>query len=160
MTMGEIQAVLESPNKAGIFLTVIAAIVAVQFIVKLIDWFRDRYGFETKNSRREKEQTEAVNTLKAEVTQIKKDQSEIINAVSCLTDTVNEMKKISDKNEAARLKDRISQGYRYFSERGEWTSMDKESMKDLIDAYSQFSQNSFVHSVVEIEMEKWKVIDD
>ena len=70
------------------------------------------------------------------------------------------MKKISDKNEAARLKDRISQGYRYFSERGEWTSMDKESMKDLIDAYSQFSQNSFVHSVVEIEMEKWKVIDD
>jgi len=40
------------------------------------------------------------------------------------------------------------------------SSMDKEALKDLIDAYSQFSENSFVHSVVEKEMETWEVTDD
>jgi len=49
-----------------------------------------------------------------------------------LSDRVKELDKKNNVNEAARLKDRIAQGYRYFSERGEWSSMDKESMEALI----------------------------
>ena len=48
--MSEIAKVLESPNKVSIFLTVIAAIVAVQFLIKLLDFFTSRFGIETKAS--------------------------------------------------------------------------------------------------------------
>ena len=63
-------------------------------------------------------------------------------------------------NEAARLKDRISQGYRYFSQKKQWSSMEKESMEEMIRAYSQYSNNSFVHSVVERDIPTWTVIDE
>ena len=78
---------------------------------------------------------------------------ELQKSVSC-------MQQKSDMNEAARLKDRIGQSYRFHHATMSINSMEKETLKDLIDAYSQFSDNSFVHSIVEKEMETWEITDD
>ena len=85
---------------------------------------------------------------------------ELKASVNEVSGQVKVLQDKNDINEAAHLKDRIAEGYRYWHERGEWTSRDKESMEDLIKAYSQYSENSFVHSVVEKEMPQWTVIDD
>ena len=69
------------------------------------------------------------------------------------------MQKKSDMNKAAELKERIGANYRRFHATGKITTIEKESLRDLITAYSQFSDNSFVHSLVEKEMETWEVIE-
>lgn len=71
---------------------------------------------------------------------------------------VNEEKE--KKRHISELKDRISQSYRYHAKRGEITNVDFETLRDLIDAYSEFNKNSFVHSVVEKQMYEWRRIDD
>jgi hypothetical protein len=57
-------------------------------------------------------------------------------SIEGVSEQVKVLQRKNDMNEAARLKDRIAEGYRYWHERGEWTSRDKESMEDLIKAYS------------------------
>ena len=157
--MGELETILHAPNLREIFFVVVAAFVAIQFLVKMWDFFRDRFEIETKSSRREKNQQEAISNMKSEIDYIKKDQDEIKGCLNGLQSSVAAMQAKQDKNEAARLKDRIAQAYRYHNARKEWTSMDKESLQDLIDSYSQYSKNSFVHSIVEPEMLTWRVID-
>ncbi len=157
--MGELERILEAPHLKEIFLVVVAAFVVIQFFIKLWDFFRDRFEIETKSTRREKTQSETISNMKNEIDSIKQDQKEIKSCLNSLQMAVDTLQQRSDKNEAARIKDRLSQGYRFFSAKGEWTSMDKESFMDLIDSYSQYSSNSFVHTIIEPEMLKWKVVD-
>lgn len=157
--MDALEAVISSSDKAQIFLGIIAILVATQFLVKLFDYFKDRFGIETKSMRREREQVENIDNLKSEVDQIKEDQEQIMVCLNDLQHSVNKMQEKSDMNKAAELKDRIGQSYRYYHQSGKITTIEKEALKDLIRAYSQFSSNSFVHSLVEKEMETWEVIE-
>ena len=84
----------------------------------------------------------------------------ILDQIGELQKSVDNMQKKSDMNKAAELRDRIGQSYRFHHQTGKITVIDKECLKDLIAAYSQFSDNSFVHSLVEKEMETWEVIDN
>ena len=73
---------------------------------------------------------------------------------------MGEIQKRNDENEAAVLKDRIAQMYRYIYKKGSMTSMEKESLEDLIKAYSRYSDNSFVHSVVEKFAATCPIVDE
>ena len=53
--MDAIEHLINSPHKGEFFIACVCAIVAVQFVVKLMDWFRERFGITTASSRREKE---------------------------------------------------------------------------------------------------------
>ncbi len=88
--------------------------------------------------------------------------------VDTLSKNLNEMRKEQDNDKLAEYKDRIGQSYRYYNERKlsdenqtpYWNHMEKEALEDLIKQYEAHGgKNSFVHSVVEAEIEKWKVID-
>lgn len=88
--------------------------------------------------------------------------------VDSLASDLCEMRKIQDDDKLAEYKDKIGRSYRYYNERKYsdklptpyWNEMEKESLEDLITQYeSHGGKNSFVHSVVEPEIEKWKVID-
>lgn len=88
--------------------------------------------------------------------------------VDILADSLQEMKEIHDKDKLSEYKDRIGQSYRYYSERKYteenpipyWNHMEREALKGLIEQYEAHGgRNSFVHSVVEPEMQKWKIID-
>ena len=170
--------ILDSSRAAEVILYLMAALLAFQAIVKLIDWFREKWGFVTKSEMHEKQQQESIDCMKKDINQIKLDQEnyqkevrafqeetvdmrrKVMTEISGLKESVDNMQKKSDMNKAAELKDRIGQAYRYYHQIGKINVIEKEALKDLIKAYSQFSDNSFVHSLVEKEMETWEVIDN
>ena len=146
----------------------IAAIIIVFiWIIDKWSWIVSKFGLQTRASRRETKQDEDIAELKDHAKKTDENFEKILSSVECLQGSIHglseQVKALQDKNdmnEAARLKDRISQGYRYYSEKGKWTKMEKEAMEEMIRAYSQYSQNSFVHSVVERDMPLWTVVDE
>lgn len=82
------------------------------------------------------------------------------DCINDLSEQVNVMQKRNDENEAARIKDRVAQAYRYYHSAGRLTKMEKEALEENIRAYSQYSSNSFIHSVVEKELPTWEIIDE
>ena len=158
--MDAVETFLTSTDKIDVIIGFFVALIALQSIIKLFDYFRERFGIETRFTRREKEQSEVISILKSEVDKIKNDQTKIMALISGLQESVDNMQKKSDMNKAAELKDRIGQAYRYYHQIGKINIIEKEALKDLITAYSQFSDNSFVHSLVEKEMETWEVIEN
>lgn len=94
--------------------------------------------------------------------------SDLNQKVDSLSTSIFEMRKIQDKDKLAEYKDKIGDSYRYYNERKYsdetpvpyWNHMEKESLEGLISQYEAHGgKNSFVHSVVEPEMQTWKVID-
>lgn len=132
----------------------------------LLDKFSSATGIEFPWAKREHERDEKlselegkVEVMEGQIDTITESVSMIKGIVDTISSTVADLTKRQDANEAAKLKDRISQGYRYYHNLGQWTEMDKESYKDLIAAYTQYSQNSFVHEICEKEMETWEVVE-
>lgn len=81
--------------------------------------------------------------------------------VSVLGQMIVDMQQKTDASERAKLKDRISQAYRYYHDKGEWNKMEREAFNDLIRDYEAHGgQNSFVHSICEPESQTWNVIDE
>lgn len=158
--MDELNQLLSVSNKGEIIVTILAALLFFQLIVKLFDYFKERFGISTNASRREKEQSETIATLKTEVEQIKKDQTEVMECLNGLKTSVDKMQEKQDSADRARLKDRIGQAYRYYKEKGEWNLMEKEAFNDLVISYELAGgQNSFVHDVCVPASLEWKVIE-
>ena len=164
--MSEIQQLLEFDFREG-FLFIAALIIVAVFLIQKFDWIIERLGIKSKRQMAEEKQDADIKVLRNHAAKTDENIDKILAGMNTLQESiqgvsnqVTVLQNKNDLNEAARLKDRIAEGYRYWHERGEWTSRDKESMEDLIKAYSQYSENSFVHSVVEKEMPTWKVIDD
>lgn len=164
--MGEIQQLLEFDFREG-FLFVAALIIVAVFLIQKFDWIIERLGIKSKRQIAEEKQDSDIKVLKNHAEKTDANIDKILTGMTTLQESIqgvsNQVKILQEKNdlnEAARLKDRIAEAYRYWHERGEWTARDKESMEDMIKAYSQYSKNSFVHSVVEKEMPQWKIIDD
>ena len=77
-----------------------------------------------------------------------------------ITNLIIEMQKKSDASERARLKDRISELYQHYHQTSEWTHMDKETFKDLIQDFENRGEyNTFVHEICEPESHTWRIID-
>lgn len=165
--MDAVEQLVNNPNSKEIIIYFIIALIAFQFLIKLWDWFQQRFGIETKFTKHEKEQSNSINELKNEVGSVKRDQDEIVQALVGLKTTVDDiqekqekMQQIQDMNEAAHLKDRIGQTFRSHQNTKKITLMEKEALNDLIAAYTQYSSNSFVHTVVEPAIETWEVVEE
>ena len=183
--MEYIEKVIEM-GPTSIFMAIILLAVCAKFLFEIIDYFLQRFGIETKNSLKKKAMEKEIESLKAEMQTYKEnrihdreqsfeiqkqltERQEIINGslvdikdiVNNLAITIQDMQEKSDSQERAKLKDRISQSYRYYHKEQKWTSMDKESFNDLIRSYeSAGGKNSFVHSTCEPESETWEIIDE
>ena len=96
--------------------------------------------------------------------EIQKQLTDSINALSDKLDAMNlkqnELEEKHRKRIRAEMKDKISQLYRYYHERGKWNDMEREAFNDLIDEYEDAGgSNSFVHTVVQPESYTWKVVE-
>ena len=106
--MDTIELVLNSPHKAELFLVCVAAIVAVKFVIGLIDWFKERFGISTANSRREQEQSERIAKIEEETDELKElqrtDHEEMKEFQNEIKDMLNGIKKsmLDDKIERMR----------------------------------------------------------
>lgn len=94
-------------------------------------------------------------------------QKQLTNSINALSDKLdamslkqNELEEKHRKRIRAEMKDKISQLYRYYHERGKWNDMEREAFNDLIDEYEDAGgSNSFVHTVVQPESYTWEVVE-
>lgn len=105
----------------------------------------------------QKELTDAQNKLSESISDIAK---KIDNMQRNTDERFKESERKNNKRIRAELKDKISQSYRYYHERGKINDMELEALEDLIEEYEEAEgKNSFVHSVVQKEMYTWEKID-
>lgn len=98
---------------------------------------------------------------------IKDTVKELSIKVELLSKDMKDMKDTRDSDKLAEYKDKIGESYRLYNERKYsednpipyWNHIEKESLEGLIKQYEfHGGKNSFVHSIVEPEIHKWKVI--
>lgn len=99
---------------------------------------------------------------------IKDDLAMVSVTILEIKDEVTLMRTQRDNDKLAEYKDKIGQSYRYYKQRHYsdaepipyWNHMEKEALEGLIEQYeSHGGTNSFVHSIVEPEMQTWKLIE-
>lgn len=98
-----------------------------------------------------------------------KDDLAVVSATMLeIKDEVTLMRTQRDNDKLAEYKDKIGQSYRYYKQRHYsddepipyWNHMEKEALEGLIEQYeSHGGTNSFVHSIVEPEMQTWKLVE-
>lgn len=161
----EIQKLMELDYRA-LFTSVVILMVGWVAIKTLLSKFSEATGLEFPWIKRERERNEQISAIDDRINKIDTRVSSIADSVSNmrsivenLSSTVTSLEARQDANEAAKLKDRIAEAYRYYHERQAWNTMEKEAFEDLIEAYTQYSSNSFVHTICEPESATWRVID-
>ena len=166
----------------GIFV-VLSAIIAIYEIIgkfskiigKPVKWVRDKEKDHKLLIQTFKELKDLEEHHKHDVDEsIKHDENlenlinELSNKINKISISVSFMQEQQDKDKLAEYKDKIGQSYRYYCERKYsdenpmpyWNHMEKEALEGLIKQYEEHGgKNSFVHSIVEPEMQKWKVIE-
>ena len=170
-----------------VVLGIVAGLLAFKAIIELLKWFLfDFLGIETKAMRQKREEHElliqtsqSLTVLQEKQTEdvkqsirhdemIRNDLSNLFGTIFQIKDEVTLMRTQRDNDKLAEYKDKVGQSYRYYHARSYseeepvpyWNHMEKESLEGLIRQYeSHGGSNSFVHSVVEPEMQTWKVID-
>ena len=99
---------------------------------------------------------------------IRKDILNVSETMLQIKKEVTLMRKQRDNDKLAEYKDKVGQSYRYYKERKfseenpvpYWNHMEKEALEGLIRQYeSHGGSNSFVHSIVEPEIQTWKLVD-
>lgn len=164
------------------------AVVALAYksIYEFIMWFIGTLGLETKKMRQNREEHELLITTVKNLELLQNKQSEDVRQsiihdkkikedLKNVTDTLIEVKEEvtlmrtqRDDDKLAEYKDKIGQSYRYYKARKYsdeepipyWNCMEKEALKGLIKQYEiHGGKNSFVHSIVDPEIQTWKVID-
>lgn len=165
----------------SIALLVCALPTIYESILKFINCF----GIETKWSRKEKRESEELKQLRHDVNEIKENrihdreqsfqiQKELVESQRIISGSLDKLKEQlvnmqeatdkrfvqseekNNKRVRAELKDKISQSYRYYHEKGQINDMEFEALEDLIEAYELADgKNSFVHDTVQKEMYTW-----
>lgn len=168
----------------GEWVTVVTTIALLFFLfVAVVNGFSDLaeklgFQFKTKDDRRLDSAEESVHVLEETVKTYQDNrvhdreqsfriQKELIDAIQAVSEQLQTLKNqmdalemAQDKRDRAKLKDRIGQAYRYYTARGWWNSMEKESLEGLIEEYEAAGgENSFVHSKVQKEMYTWTLVE-
>lgn len=164
--MNELKAIFELDFKS-LILAIATILIGFNVFKKAITEFFGWMGIETKWMRDKREEKEDLDALKehsieqdGKIEVLVNGMNELKDSVKCITDKIDIMQQREDQNAAARLKDRISESYRDYHKAWKITAREKEALKDLIDAYTKYSENSFVHSLVEVEMEQWDIVPE
>lgn len=148
-------------------LVIAGLIIVATFLIQKTDWIIERLGLTSKRQLAEDKQNKDIQELREHAKRSDENFAKICssiddlkNSIKDVSSQVEKMQKRNDENEAARIKDRVAQAYRYYHAQGRITRMEKEALEENIKAYSQYSDNSFIHSVVERELPTWEVVDE
>ena len=164
---------VNNTGNSNIIINIIMLIVAIVFVAEHIKKLIEMFGIEFKSTKREQFQLDSIKLLKGEIENIKNDEGGIKSTLEDMNKEIKtifkeltDMKERQDIISRSRIKDRVSQSFKYYRDRDkdksviQWTSMEKESMMDLIDSYERAGgQNSFIHTVILPEIKNWEVIE-
>ena len=164
--MSEIQQLLEFDFREG-FLFIAALIIVAVFLIQKFDWIIERLGIKSKRQMAEEKQDMDIKELKAHAEKTDENIDKILQSVSELKTSVGDvsaqvqsLQTRIDENEISKLSDRITQNYRYYNEKQQWTAMEKWAFDNLCNSYLRAGGNSFVKNIVIPKSKEWKVIDE
>lgn len=164
--MSEIQQLLEFDFREG-FLFIAALIIVAVFLIQKFDWVIERLGIKSKRQMAEEKQDIDIKELKAHaektdenIDKILQSVSELKTSISDVSAQVQSLQTRIDENEISKLSDRITQNYRYYNEKQQWTAMEKWAFDNLCNSYLRAGGNSFVKNIVIPKSKEWKVIDE
>ena len=145
-----------------------AILFAIKEIIEIISYFKKKFRIKTGSEEDKENLEERISTLEEHDKWQYSEISKISGVVEHIKDEVTLMRKQRDEDKLAEYKDKVGQSYRCYKERKYseeepvpyWNHMEKEALEGLIKQYeSHGGKNSFVHSIVEPEMQTWKVIE-
>lgn len=164
--MSEIQQLLEFDFREG-FLFIAALIIVAVFLIQKFDWVIERLGIKSKRQMAEEKQDMDIKELKAHAEKTDENIDKILQSVSELKTSIGDvsaqvqsLQTRIDENEISKLSDRITQNYRYYNEKQQWTAMEKWAFDNLCNSYLRAGGNSFVKNIVIPKSKEWKVIDE
>ena len=160
-----------------VFISVVAILVAIKFLIILFEWFIDKFGLETKGMRQKRENqelliktaqglTELRNTHEEDKVQsirhdemIREDLKSVVVIVNNISDKLVIMQEKDDAIEMAKLKEKILGYYRKYAPLGEWEKFEADVFWGLYDNYINRGGNSFVKDDIEPVMRNLKFKD-
>lgn len=109
-----------------------------------------------------------LNNHEESIAELKQTDEVILGTLQEIQESLEEMRirqaiieKAEKKADINNLKDRIGQIYRYCHAKKEITEIQKTALLGLIENVEELGEhNSFVHEIVQPEIEMWEVIDD
>ncbi len=137
----------------NIAIVLISFLFSIQYLVKLKDWFYERFGIETKNSTHEKKQQILLEKHEASIDKITEDMKEIKNLLV-------QQKKDADDRTVASFRSML---WRIYEEAIEKGSISKEGLKTFLESgkiYEEAGGNDIYHSKLHPEILKLPVRDD
>ena len=155
-------------NYLLVILGFFAILFAIKEIIEIFSYFKMKFRIKTGADEDKETLEERIATLEKHDRWQYNEISKISDVVEHIKDEVTLMRKQRDEDKLAEYKDKVGQSYRCYKERKYsekepipyWNHMEKEALEGLIKQYeSHGGKNSFVHSIVEPEMQTWKVIE-
>ena len=155
-------------NYILVILGFFAILFAIKEIIEIFSYFKKKFRIKTGADEDKETLEERIATLERHDKWQYNEISKISDVVEHIKDEVTLMRKQRDEDKLAEYKDKVGQSYRCYKERKyseeepipDWNHMEKEALEGLIKQYeSHGGKNSFVHSIVEPEMQTWKVIE-
>lgn len=155
-------------NYLLVILGFFAILFACKEIIEIFSYFKKKFRIKFGADSDKESIEKRIGTLEKHDNWQYNELTKISEVVDNIKDEVTLMRKQRDEDKLAEYKDKVGQSYRCYKERKYsekepvpyWNHMEKEALEGLIKQYeSHGGKNSFVHSIVEPEMQTWKVID-
>lgn len=156
-------------------LSVVELLLAVLFCYliyrKLSKYLIGRYEAGKKKDEQLKTALDAVSKCpeyRAQSLRVQKElQTEIDVLRSAQSEQIERLKKMEDdttRRERNRLRDRLLQSYRYYTDpacnpAGAWNSMEAEAFWEMFSDYEDVGGDGYIHSVVQPAMNLLKIVD-
>lgn len=156
-------------------LSVVELLLAVLFCYliyrKLSKYLIGRYEAGKKKDEQLKNALDAVSKYpeyRAQSLRVQKElQTEIDALRSAQSEQIERLKKMEDdttRRERNRLRDRLLQSYRYYTDpacnpAGAWNSMEAEAFWEMFSDYEDVGGDGYIHSVVQPAMNLLKIVD-
>lgn len=142
-----------------LFLLLLASVEAFNAVTKFLSCF----GLDNRWSRQRKAERDMLLNHEAQLRDVSGDVRAIKDNVNALSQLVVEMQEKSDASERAKLKDRLTQAYRYYKDQAEktgvldWSELEEDAFWSMYDDYVKRGGNHYVRDTIEPYMREFKV---
>ena len=164
--MSDIENLLAMDWKNGL-LFIAALIIVFVWLIQKWDFVCQRFGIQTKRAAKEEKQDRDIEELKEHAKKTDRDidmiMTNISNIQTSVDDVSSQLKNLADRvneNERSKLSDRITQSYRYYKSKGQWTTMEKWAFDNLCNAYKAANGDSFIDEVAIPTSKNWEIVDE
>lgn len=113
-----------------------------------------------------REQSRAIQqAFREEIDGLKESQQELAKAQQDIYGTLKDMQEKQERRDRNKLRDRLLQSYRYYTDiennpSQTWTRMESEAFWELFRDYEDAGGNGYMHSTVQPAMNLLKIIDN